>query len=59
MLIVYVGPSPAVIIAESGQEATRGEPLEVGDVLAGRLLEQDVWSVPAVSKPGKPPTEED
>ena len=53
MQITYVGPSPAVTIAETDQLATRGEPIDVADDLAARLLEQDVWSKATATKEKK------
>lgn len=43
MLIEYVGPSAAVTIASTGQQAVRGEPLEVVEEVAVRLCEQSTW----------------
>lgn len=40
MNIVYVGPHSAVWIRDIGIDATRGEPVDVPDELATRLLEQ-------------------
>lgn len=44
MKIVYVGPSAeGVKVADTGQVARPGEPIDVPDELAERLLEQDIW----------------
>lgn len=52
MLIVNTGPGDR-IIAESGQVAPIGVPVEVADDLALRLLEQDVWRKSAPKKETK------
>ena len=44
MKIVYEGPLEAVEIADTGQIAERGTPIDVASDLAGRLLEQADWS---------------
>lgn len=44
MNVVYVGPaSEGVIIAETGQHAEHGKPIEVSATLGRSLLEQDIW----------------
>lgn len=43
MQVVYDGIFDEVEIVDSGQVAKRGEPLEVADDLAARLLEQNIW----------------
>lgn len=46
MRLVYVGPILDVIVPLSAIDfiaARRGEPVEVPDALALRLLEQDTW----------------
>lgn len=56
--IVYVGPSAdGVEIAETGQHAPQGEPVEVETGLAERLLEQEIWARPnsAAAKNAKTP----
>lgn len=48
--VIYVGPSKGgVEIAETGQFAAPGEPIEVSTELAKRLLEQDIWEKPKSS----------
>ena len=53
MLIQYNGPHPEVVVDELDQEQviTAGEPVEIPDDLAARLIEQDTW---AVAEPAKP-----
>lgn len=53
MKVVYVGPSTTgVVIAETGQQADVGTPIEVSDKLGASLLEQDIWqSADAEAKP--------
>lgn len=45
MKLVYQGPHPEVVIDEFNPEQviTKGEPVELPDDLAARLLEQDTW----------------
>lgn len=61
MKVVYIGQFDEVIVPEwenaNGypQNAKRGEPVEVPDELAARLLEQaDNWQVAAVKPPTAP-----
>lgn len=42
--IVYGGPSLAVEIAETGEVAERGTPLDVETSVADRLLQQGNWT---------------
>lgn len=59
MKVVYVGPSTTgVVIAETGQQADVGTPIEVSDKLGASLLEQDIWQ-PADAKPKPAAKEED
>lgn len=46
MLIRYDGPHPEIVVDELSQEITikAGEPTEIPDELAARLLEQSTWS---------------
>lgn len=58
MQIVYVGPHlEGVEIAESGQVAHPGMPVEVEDGLAARLLEQASNWQPVDTKQAKGPAE--
>ena len=41
--VIYAGPQPAVIIAETGQRAAIGDPVEVPADLAERLTRQPSW----------------
>ncbi|MGY6501643.1 MAG: hypothetical protein ACXIVQ_12245 [Acidimicrobiales bacterium] len=43
MLIRYVGPFPAVVIAATGQLAVRDQVLDVDDTVAVALCRQRVW----------------
>lgn len=45
MQIVYTGPHPEVVVDELDQELviTAGQPTEIPDDLAARLLEQETW----------------
>lgn len=59
MRIVYVGPSSTgVDIAETGQHAEPGTPIDVDDVLGASLLEQDIWQ-PEDARPVSPAAEEE
>ncbi len=59
MKVVYVGPSSTgVVIAETGQQADPGSPIEVSDKLGVSLLEQDIWQS-ADAKPKPAAKEED
>jgi hypothetical protein len=49
--ITYIGPSDAVEIPDPPLLAVRGEPVEVPDELAKRLLEQSCWTAASESKP--------
>lgn len=53
MRIVYVGPSPEVVIIVEGGgiHAERGVPVDVADVLGFSLLEQAIWSECSVAVP--------
>lgn len=46
MQIVYNGPHPEVVVDEfdPNQEIVAGQPVEIPDDLAARLLEQNTWS---------------
>ena len=63
MQLKYVGPHPEVVVDELDQEKViaAGEPVEVPDDLAARLLEQNTWAkveakVEAKAKPAQPQT---
>lgn len=45
MQIVYNGPHPEVVVDEFDQETVivAGQPVDIPDDLAARLLEQDTW----------------
>ena len=45
MLIKYVGPHPEVVVDEFNYDTVivNGEPIDIPDDLAARLLEQDTW----------------
>lgn len=54
MKVTYTGPFPAVVIADTGQTAKRGQAIDVRDDVAARLCDQDTWtasSVPARNAP--------
>ncbi len=48
MQLIYIGAHPVVDVEEAGRlvlvGVKRGEPVNVPDDLASRLLEQDTWS---------------
>lgn len=47
MLVKYIGPHPEVVVDEFDQEQVivNGEPVDVPDELAVRLLQQDTWAL--------------
>lgn len=65
MKVVYIGTHPEVVIDEYSQDATivKGQPVELPDALAAKLLDQDTWQdatpsaapvVPEVQTPEAP-----
>lgn len=46
MQVVYNGPHPEVVVDELDQDQVirAGEPVDIPDDLATRLIEQDTWS---------------
>jgi hypothetical protein len=51
MKLIYQGPFAAVEIPEANYTtAVRGEPVDVEDPIAQRLLEQDCWTKPRSKK---------
>lgn len=60
MLIVYNGPHPEVVVDELDQSTVivAGQPVEIPDPLAARLLEQSTWeqAVPVKPAPASPQT---
>ena len=53
MKIVYGGPIDEVEVPEAGAVARRGEPVEIDDEIAKRLLEQDTWTAAPAPRRGK------
>jgi deoxycytidine triphosphate deaminase len=53
MLLIYSGPHPEVVVDELDQSTVikAGEPVEIPNDLAARLLEQSTWSRATVSAP--------
>lgn len=57
MLIRYLGPSRAAVIAATGQTVPRGDTVDVPDDLGARLVAQAAWST-ATSDPDPAPDTE-
>lgn len=53
MKLIYGGPIDEVEVPDAGIVAARGEPVEVPDDVAARLLEQDTWSEVGGKRAGK------
>lgn len=58
MQLIYGGPLADVDVPEAGIVAYRGEPVEVEDSIARRLLEQDTWTEAKPAKAAKAPTKD-
>lgn len=58
MKLIYGGPIDEVEVPDAGIVATRGEPVEVPDDVAARLLEQDTWSKTGAAAKGGRKTDE-
>ncbi len=58
MLVTYNGPHPEVVVDELDQEQVikAGEPVEIPDPLAARLLEQSTWEQAPKPAPISTPT---
>ena len=54
MRVIYPGPSAAVTILATGQQAERGKPVDV-PAKAGRNLVAQGWEKPSRPKPGGKP----
>ena len=50
MKLIYPGPHPAVDVPAAGVTAIKGEPVEIADDIAARLLEQGWSKTPRASK---------
>jgi len=61
MLVVYSGPFPEVVVDEydQGTVITNGEPVDIPDDLAARLIEQSTWSKATPPAPVAPTAPDD
>lgn len=50
MKLVYNGAHDEVWVSDTGQDVKRGEPTEIPDAIAQRLLEQSTWSEAKAAK---------